>query len=69
LVTQWAYGSMLVLAPCPRCGTPVRELTSFGRKLVLELQIDFEDSANGMRWLAHSEERCEFAGLMTANFG
>jgi hypothetical protein len=47
----------------------VRELTSFGRKLVLELQIDFEDSANGMRWLAHSEERCEFAGLMAANFG
>jgi hypothetical protein len=43
----------------------VRVLELAGRELVYELRLD--DYA-GMVWVEHSVDRCEFAGLIAANF-
>jgi hypothetical protein len=53
--------------PCPRCGSPVLFVTSFGREVLLELQSD-EDEPDGAHWVAHSDDRCEFSCLIAANF-
>lgn len=35
-------------------------------ELVLEPPLDLEESPEGIRWLGHSQDRCEFAGLTAA---
>ena len=58
----------MALTRCPRCGTPVLIGKVAGRDVVYEPQLDPDDSPAGLVWVAHSEDRCEFAGLIAANF-
>jgi len=60
------------LKRCPRCGTPVRIFKNGSCEVALEPRLDSGPSPTGLPagvlWVAHSVIRCEFAGLIAANF-